>query len=156
MSIYTNNNHTLLRSKGFTLIELMVAFSISLLVVTMFVYLFVEGVKQTRVIVDSARQVSVASELTEVLTYHIRTATEAESFSSATLLLRKASGTDYVFEHSVETVQLDGQVIHSPIVPISEISFMIIGDITVQISYTIESRLGAPPLYGTTTISMRN
>lgn len=149
---------------GLTMIELLVALSISVIVVLFTSMVFSYGVKHVRLITGEAKLITQSAYIVDILSFHIRPAYKLESNSSDILTIINHDLTTKTFTFTGNNLQLDGvPILSSAVNPIqfSIFSFQVI-DNSVQVNYEITTNVGnladfnIHPIQATTTIATRN
>jgi Tfp pilus assembly protein FimT len=146
---------------GLTLIELIVALSIAMIIVLSTGMVFTHGIKHSRLIAGEARLINQASQLTDVLTYHIRPATAVTPVANG-IRLSKTDGPPDIIALSGGKITLNGTSILQPNITVDTLSFTIIDSRTVQVHYELSIDAGSSagfsvtPFSATTTIAIRN
>jgi len=150
------------KQSGLTIIELLVAMSIAVIIVLSTGMIFSQGIKHTRVIAGEAKLTNQASQLVDILTFHIRPAVSLVSSTPNELLIQNPDLTTSHFELAGSALLLNGTSVLQPAISVNELSFTIIDNRTVQVHYQLSIDAGShpdfsiTPFFATTTIALRN
>ena len=146
---------------GFTLVELLVALSITALILLMTTSVFTQGVRHARIIGGEAKLLNAASHLTDVLAYNIRPGVSATTPAADTLSINAEGGAVHIITKAGDNITIDGTPILPPQIVANSLSFIIIGD-TIQISFSLGSTIppvasySIQPFVATTAFTLRN
>ena len=148
------------KQSGFTLVELLVAFTIASIVVVMVGMTFTQGSKYTRKTQAEAKLVSAAAHLTDVMTYSIRPGSDVQAVTTSEIEITNPDLTLTTIEFDGTDILLDGTAILPDDITPTALTFTLV-DKTVRISYQLTIDTGTSPytplpFNGTTTVALRN
>ncbi len=152
-SSFKNNHST---AKGFTLIEVIVALSIGILVMTMTMAIVTPGFKNVRTVSQTKELHANVVYIINTLTYEIKQAENLEvSADKSELIITLAGPTVKIVKKDGENITLDSMQLNDDNVKITNLEFIGMQK-SVRINFTIESITGEQSLPVTTTIAQRN
>jgi len=143
------------QSGGFTILELIVAISVSTVIILMTTQVFIEGIKNTRATASESRLVSAGAYIIDVLANHIRQADSVTLLGASELQVINNAGLIRIISLDNKTIEVDGQPIHSSLISAEALSFSII-DNSVGIQYQLNTRFAERPLVVNTIVTPRN
>jgi prepilin-type N-terminal cleavage/methylation domain-containing protein len=141
-------------SSGFTMIELIVAISISTVIILMTTQVFIEGIKSNRAASSESRLVSAGSYIAEVLVNHIRQSDRLSLTNPAELVITSPVGVPMIVRLNNSRIEIDGQPIHSSLIIADSLAFVLL-DNSVEVQYQLNTRFADRPLVARTVITSR-
>ena len=152
--LFKNNHST---AKGFTLIEVIVALSIGVLIMTMFMTVISSGFRNIRTTSQTKELHANAVYILNTLTYEIKQAESlnVDELDSSILKIKPYDSVTKTINMEDESIKLDGVELNNDNVEITGLEFIKMPK-SVRINFTIESSTGDQSLPVTTTIAQRN
>ncbi|MDP3963058.1 MAG: prepilin-type N-terminal cleavage/methylation domain-containing protein [bacterium] len=158
-SLNSRTNHENHRKNGFTLLEVLISLTISVVVATVITLVTASGLKNVRAARRMERVHANITYTADALTYWIKQAKLAQTPSAGTLELVVPAATSYktvILQKNGSQITLDGNAITSNDVEIADLTFTRFPK-SVRIGLTIQSAYDtAQSLSVTTTVTQRN
>jgi prepilin-type N-terminal cleavage/methylation domain-containing protein len=143
------------RKSGFTLIEMVIAITISVAITSLIVLVVAQGLRNIRVVKGWENLHSNAAFLVDVTTHWVKKGKDLEAPLPSELLITLPDFSTKSIKKTGDQITVDGRTITTDKVKVTNLNFTPLTN-SVRIDFTLEEKTTTKTLSITTTVAQRN